>query len=116
MMMQLLASVLGSVFWLSSASFASVLVQDNFLRTGQTESLIAPLTQFGGVTTAQKWSGLVEVILSGEAINNPPTGLHVDPPFGRFHRAILTPPRGPAFDSEFLSLGALHRSSAARQT
>jgi len=79
MMMQLLAPVLGSVFWLSSASLASVSVQDNFLRTGQTESLIAPLTQFGGVTTNQKWSGLVEVILSGEAINNPPTGLHSDP-------------------------------------
>ena len=30
MMMQLLASVLGSVFWLSSASLASVSVQDNF--------------------------------------------------------------------------------------
>jgi hypothetical protein len=37
------------------------------------------LTQFGGVTTSQPWSGLIEVIVSGEAIENPPTGQHVDP-------------------------------------
>jgi hypothetical protein len=64
---------------LPSSAFASVFVQDNFVRTGQSESLMAPLTQFGGITTTQQWSGLVEVILSGEAVNNPPTGLHVDP-------------------------------------
>src|ERR1700745_1731520 len=78
-MMQSLALIVASVLLLSSTSLASVLVQDNFLRTGQTESLVAPLTKFGGVTTHQKWSSLIEVIWSGEAINNPPTGLHVDP-------------------------------------
>ena len=36
---------------ISFTSLASVLVEDKFLRTGQTESLVAPLTQFGGVTT-----------------------------------------------------------------
>jgi hypothetical protein len=80
-MAKLLARVLTVVFLASiySTSSASVFVESNFSRTGQTESLIAPLTQFGGVTTTQQWSGLVEVILSGEAVNNPPTGLHVDP-------------------------------------
>jgi hypothetical protein len=78
-MLQSLVLIVASVLWLSSTSLASVLIQDNFLRTGQNESLTAPLTQFGGVTTTQKWSGLIEVILSGEAVENPPTGLHVDP-------------------------------------
>jgi hypothetical protein len=70
--------LLGSIL-LSPSAFAGVLFQDNFFRTGQSESLVAPLTQFGGVTTTQQWSGLIKVVVSGEAINNPPTGLHVDP-------------------------------------
>lgn len=54
-------------------------VEAYFQRTGQAETVISPLTVFGGATTTQRWSGLIEVLLSGDAINNPPSGLHVDP-------------------------------------
>jgi hypothetical protein len=71
-------------FLLLPGSVSAQSIQDFFTRTGQSESLTAPLTVFGGTTTVQQWSGLIEVILSGEAINNPPTGLHVDPFYAFF--------------------------------
>src|SRR5207253_531125 len=45
-------------------------ISSNFVRTGQTESLTAPLTLFGGATTTQIWSGLIEVLISGVGRNN----------------------------------------------
>ena len=66
-------------FLLFPQILSAQLVQDFFSRTGQSELLTTPLTVFGGTTTSQQWSGLIEVVLSGDAINNPPTTLHVDP-------------------------------------
>jgi hypothetical protein len=79
-MEKLLARVLTIVFLLliSSTSSASVLVENNFSRTEQTETLIAPWAQFGGATTTQQWSGLIEVIVSGDGIDNPPSGTRHD--------------------------------------
>src|SRR5438067_824064 len=45
-------------------------ISTNFVRTGQTEAIIAPLTRFGGATTIQAWSGLVETIITGVGRNN----------------------------------------------
>ena len=47
------------------------LVSDQFARTGQTETLAAPRTAFGGVSTTQRWSGLIEVIAAGVGNNSP---------------------------------------------
>ena len=46
-------------------------VSDNFTRTGQTETIAAPLTVFGGTTTTGQWSGLVEVQVSGTGSSTP---------------------------------------------
>ncbi|HEY1267338.1 MAG TPA: hypothetical protein VGH16_08790 [Candidatus Binatia bacterium] len=71
--------VFAVVLLLPKIGFAAPTIADNFVRTGQNASFAAPLTTFGGVTAPGQWSGLIEVILSGDAVNNPPTGLHVDP-------------------------------------
>lgn len=80
-MSNLLARLFACIILISvpSTLFASLLLQDNFVRTGQTENLVDPLAHFGGVTTAQQWSGLIEIIVSGQGINNPPQGYRVDP-------------------------------------
>lgn len=58
---------------LSSISVAQAgpLVSDYFSRTGQSESLTAPFSLFGGVTTQQQWSGSVEVLVSNWGNNQP---------------------------------------------
>jgi hypothetical protein len=53
-----------------SPASAGPLVGGSFVRTGQAESIVAPLSTFGGAKTAQKWSDLVEVIVSGTGTNN----------------------------------------------
>jgi hypothetical protein len=50
------------------------LVSDEFTRTGQTETLTAPLAVYGGVTTAQQWSGGIEIIVSNVGNNFPAYG------------------------------------------
>jgi hypothetical protein len=81
---------------LPGAVFASARTEDHFVRTGQSASLTAPLSVFGGVTAPGQWSGLVEVILSGTGINNPPTGLHVDPFWAFSPTDPTAPPPGTA--------------------
>jgi hypothetical protein len=61
---------------LPAVSFARL--EKDFTRTGQHESLITSWSVFGGKTTAQLWSGLVEVIVSGFGVNQPATGLLED--------------------------------------
>ena len=53
------------------ASQAGPIVSDYFSRTGQSESLTAPFSLFGGVTTQQQWSGSVEVLVSNWGNNQP---------------------------------------------
>jgi hypothetical protein len=71
--------VLLVLFLMPHPASALPLVQNYFFRTGQSESLTTQLTVFGGTTTTQQWSDLIEVIVSGVGVNNPPTGLQVDP-------------------------------------
>ena len=49
-------------------------IERDFVRTGQHESLITSWSVFGGTTTSQTWSGLVEVIVSGFGVNVPTSG------------------------------------------
>lgn len=63
--------------FVDAASFAQQLDKD-FVRTGQHESLIQSWRVFGGTTTANKWSGLIEVIVSGFGVNVPSTGVLED--------------------------------------
>ena len=57
---------------------AGPMIPDAFVRTGQSETVVAPLAVFGGATTVGKWSGLVEVNVSGTGVRDPSTGNQVD--------------------------------------
>ena len=59
--------IVGSV----SVAHGTPLVSDYFARTGQSEALTAPFSVFGGATTQQQWSGVVEVIVSNWGNNQP---------------------------------------------
>jgi hypothetical protein len=61
-----------------TVSFADAELEKDFIRSGQHESLIQSWSVFGGVTTSQRWSGLVEVIVSGFGVNVPATGILED--------------------------------------
>jgi hypothetical protein len=75
---------IGLVSWLllfgapTLAAAASFDVSDFFVRTGEVESLTAPLTVFGGTTTTLAWSGLIEVKVSNVGVRDPSTGNQVD--------------------------------------
>lgn len=56
-------------------------ISDQFSRTGQEESFVTFLTVFGGATTSQRWSDLIEVIASGTGVRDPSTGNIIDPFF-----------------------------------
>ena len=66
-----------TLVFVPAASFAQELEKD-FVRTGQHQSLIQSWSVFGGVTTSQRWSGLIEVIVSGFGVNVPATGILED--------------------------------------
>src|SRR5262245_10688481 len=66
-----------ALVFVHAASFAQELEKD-FVRTGQHQSLIQSWSVFGGVTTSQRWSGLIEVIVSGFGVNVPATGILED--------------------------------------
>ena len=74
-----IALLLSFLLLMPHSVLAVPLIPDFFTRTGQSESLTIPLSVFGGTTTTQQWSDLIEVNVSGVAVNNPPTGFHVDP-------------------------------------
>jgi hypothetical protein len=57
-------------------SFAQL--ERDFTRTGQEESIITSWSVFGGKTTSQQWSGLIEVIISGFGVNVPASGFLED--------------------------------------
>ena len=59
------------------AALAQILEKD-FTRTGQHESLITSWSVFGGKTTSQQWSGVIEVIVSGFGVNVPSSGFLED--------------------------------------
>ena len=67
------AAAIALLIWFSAEPVdgAPITIADHFFRTGQTESLVAPFTVFGGTTTTQQWSGLVEVEVSGFGFSTP---------------------------------------------
>ena len=71
----------------------SLFLTDLFVRSGQSESIIAPLTVFGGVTTTLTWSGLVEMTVSNVGVRDPNTGNMVDAfyEFGPSNSSVPTP-------------------------
>jgi hypothetical protein len=107
-----MAIVLVLLLLLPSAATAATTLDGIFTRTGKSESFAAPLTVFGGTTTTQQWSGLIEVILSGQAVNNPPTGLHLDP-FWAFSPSNRPSPKGLPLGFASPLLVALHHLNAA---
>jgi hypothetical protein len=86
-------------------AFASPFIIDNFVRTGQTATLVAPFTTFGGVTAPGQWSGLIEVIVSGSGVNVPANYFHEDA-FYPFDPATNVLAQGPGI----LPPNALHIS------
>lgn len=46
-------------------------IPEHFTRTGQTETVVSPLTVFGGTTTTDEWAGVVEVEVSGIGFSSP---------------------------------------------
>jgi hypothetical protein len=70
-------TVLFALLFVPALSFAQILEKD-FNRTGQHESLITSWSVFGGKTTSQQWSGLIEVIVSGFGVNVPESGFLED--------------------------------------
>jgi hypothetical protein len=68
----------GFALFASSPAIGVPLIAELFDRTGQSETLSAPLAQFGGVTTSGDWSGLVEVTASGVGANFPAIGGFTD--------------------------------------
>jgi hypothetical protein len=75
--MKIIVSVILAVF-LSWGVARGADLEKDFKRTGQHESLINSWQVFGGKTTAQRWSGLVEVIVSGFGVNVPAAGVLED--------------------------------------
>ena len=53
------------------AADGSISIPANFLRGSKHESLVIPMTVFGGRTTADTWSGLVELTVSGFGFTTP---------------------------------------------
>ena len=53
------------------ASDGLLSIRSNFLRSGKHESLIVPLGVYGGSTTGEAWSGLVELTVSGFGFTTP---------------------------------------------
>lgn len=76
----------------ASPSNAAPLVLDAFTRTGQTDALTAPFAVFGGATTAQQWSGYIEVIVSDWGYNFP--GSQAEDAFYSFAPASPYAPMG----------------------
>src|SRR5262249_46358696 len=73
------------------------LVTDSFVRTGKSESLIAPLNIFGGITTSTQWSGFIEFDVSGVGVRDPNTGNGVDA-FYEFNPLAPGQPVSPTHD------------------
>ena len=63
---------------MSRVAGASVLIEDNFVRIGSEELVIAPFTAVSGAPTADTYSGSVEVIVSGTGFS---FGLNVNDAF-----------------------------------
>jgi len=61
---------------LPTISYAQI--EKRFVRTGQTDIMIQSWEEFGGETTKEKWSGLIEVLVSGFGINVPTSGVMED--------------------------------------
>ena len=76
---------------LSTPSYGQNLDRD-FVRTGVQESLVDSWRVLNGVTTAQEFSGKVEVIVSGFGINVPGSGFLED----AFHGFLPSAPDEPA--------------------
>jgi hypothetical protein len=75
------------------AAEASVLIGDNYTRTGTSESLSAPFTSVA-TATANTYSGFVEVIVSG-------TGASL---FSQINDAFYGVPGGSPYDSQYYQL------------
>ncbi len=88
-----LGLLLTAAVWLSSAApvEAGLLISDHFTRTGPSESVTALFTDMNGETTQNTYSGLVEIIVSGEGqsadtafndafyLTSPIVGVQIDP-------------------------------------
>jgi hypothetical protein len=68
-MRRIVLAILVALILIPRLSFAQL--EKDFTRTGQEESLITSWSVFGGKTTSQPWSGLIEVIISGFGVNVP---------------------------------------------
>jgi hypothetical protein len=88
-----------------TVSLAQILEKD-FIRTAHHESLITSWSVFGGKTTAQQWSGLVEVIVSGFGVNVPASGFLED----AFYPIIPATPDVPHQGQGVLPPSGLHMS------
>jgi hypothetical protein len=75
-MRRVLSWTFAGLIFLPTVAFAQL--ERDFTRTGQKESIISSWSVFGGKTTLQQWSGLVEVIVSGFGVNVPASGVLED--------------------------------------
>ena len=75
-MRTILSLIFAAWILIPTVSFAQL--EKDFTRTGQHNSLITSWSVFGGKTTAQSWSGLIEVIVSGFGVNVPDSGFLED--------------------------------------
>jgi len=75
-MRSILSLIFTALVLMPTVSIAGL--EKDFKRTGQQDSLITSWSVFGGTTTSQQWSGLIEVIVSGFGVNVPASGFLED--------------------------------------
>ena len=94
-MQSILRLVFAALVLSPTVSYARSDLDKDFRRTGQHESLISSWQVFGGKTTSQQWSGLVEVIVSGFGVNVPASGFLEDAFYPIIPATPDAPPQGP---------------------